>query len=103
MSTGTIVRGDSGYALEYLGLAPHAITQNRPEQAERVIRLAMESLENNPFIRIDLIKALKVNNKTSEARAEFDQLRREKWSEVYHQKMKEELNEIGRASCRERV
>lgn len=94
MSTGTIVRGDSGYALEYLGLAPHAITQNRPEQAERVIRLAMESLENNPFIRIDLIKALKVNNKTSEARAEFDQLRREKWSEVYHQKMKEELNEL---------
>ncbi len=85
------VQMDSVYGLEYLELARIARDQGLEKENLEMIRLASEALKDNPFIKIDLARALLRNGEPGQAFDIIRQLQSLHWSQVYFPEVPELL------------
>jgi hypothetical protein len=74
------VQYDPVYALEYLTLAPVAREKGRPDEALRVLRLAHNGYTDNPFITLELIRALLATGLGDEALPLLQEVQALNWS-----------------------
>jgi hypothetical protein len=81
------IQYDPVYALEYLTLAPVAREKGRPEEAVRVLRLAHDGYPDNPFITLELIRALLATGLGDEALPLLQQLQTLSWSAIIYPDM----------------
>ena len=88
------VQGDPVYALEYLILAPVASEKKRPDEALRVLRLAHEALPDNPFVTLELARALIANGQSSNAEPFVRKLLELNWSAFFYPDMKKSLQKM---------
>ena len=88
------VQGDSVYALEYLILAPVANEKRFHDEALRVLRLAHEALPDNPFVTLELARALIANDQSSNAEQFVRKLLELNWSAFFYPDMKKSLQKM---------
>ena len=88
------VQGDSVYALEYLILAPVANEKRFHDEALRVLRLAHEALPDNPFVTLELARALIANDQSSNAEPFVRKLLELNWSAFFYPDMKKSLQKM---------
>ena len=88
------VKRDPVYALEYLSLLPLALKEDRPDEALRMLRLAHEALPDNPFVSLELARALIAEGQGDHAVPLLQSLLAEKWSETFHPDMPEILEQM---------
>ncbi len=89
---------DPVYGLEYMNLAPMATEKNRPEEALRMLDLAIQIFPEFPLLRLEKARYL-INLKEYErARGIIDDLQTLKHSAVYYPGLPQVLSEIKKAS-----
>lgn len=88
------VKRDPVYALEYLALVPLALKEERPDEALRMLRLAHEALPNNPFITLELARALIADDQRDPAVPLLQSLLDETWSETFYSMMPGMLEQL---------
>jgi tetratricopeptide (TPR) repeat protein len=88
------VKRDPVYALEYLSLRPLALKEDRPDEALRMLRLAHEALPDNPFISLELARALMAEGRKDLAVRLLESLLAEEWSETFFPNMPENLERL---------
>jgi hypothetical protein len=88
------VKYDPVYALEYLALAPLAREKDRPDEALRLMQLAHDAAPNNPFITLELAKALIINGQNDNAVPLLMQLLTLKWSPAFYSDMPDFLQQL---------
>lgn len=88
------VQGDSVYALEYLILAPVANEKRFHDEALRILRLAHEALPDNPFVTLELARALIANDQSSNAEPFVRKLLELNWSAFFYPDMKKSLQKM---------
>jgi tetratricopeptide (TPR) repeat protein len=88
------VRRDQVYALEYLKLAPVAREKGHPDEALRMLRLANEASPDNPFITLELARALVTAGQGENAAPLLRQLRNLKWSKIFYPDMPAFLEQL---------
>jgi hypothetical protein len=77
------VRLDRMYASEYLDLAPVALERNRPDEALRMLDLALGVLPDNPFVILRRIEYSLQLEDTDQVDALLRPLERLPWSPIY--------------------
>jgi tetratricopeptide (TPR) repeat protein len=82
---------DPIYALAYLELAALATEKHRPDQALRMLRLAGDNLPSDPFIQLNIVRALLSSGQVELAAPLLEQLRLLPWSAVYYSDMQQRL------------
>ena len=88
------VQGDPVYALEYLILAPVANEKRFHDEALRILRLAHEALPDNPFVTLELARALIANDQSSNAEPFVRKLLELNWSAFFYPDMKKALQKM---------
>ena len=88
------VQRDPVYALEYLLLAPIAREKGHPDEALRMLRLAHEGYTDNPFIALELARALLSANHGDGAVPLLQQLLVLNWSLTIYPDMPEFLQQL---------
>lgn len=75
---------DAVYALEYALLAPVATSKGRPDEAARLLTLAVGALPGHPHLQLDLAYALSLAGEQARAVALLDNSLVSDWSEIYY-------------------
>ena len=88
------VQLDPVYALEYLLLATVAREKGYPDEALRMLRLAHEGYADNPFITLELARALLSENHNDDAILLLQQLLALNWSTAIYPDMPEFLQQL---------
>jgi tetratricopeptide (TPR) repeat protein len=88
------VKRDPVYALEYLALVPLALKEERQDEALRMLRLAHEALPDNPFITLELARALIAEDQRDPAVPLLQSLLDETWSETFYSMMPGMLEQL---------
>ncbi|MDG5468951.1 hypothetical protein P9J64_11535 [Deltaproteobacteria bacterium IMCC39524] len=85
------VQHDPVYSLEYLALASEAGEKGLPYEAQRMLRLALESHPNNPFIALKLAQGLIDAKHGESAIPLLEQLLELKWAALFYPNIREHL------------
>jgi tetratricopeptide (TPR) repeat protein len=88
------VKIDPVYAHEYLSLVPLALKEDRQDEALRMLRLAHEALPENPFVTLELARALIAEDQKEHAVRLLQSLLAETWSETFYPAMPERLDQL---------
>ena len=84
------VQLDKVYAGEYLSLSELAMEKKRPEQAVKMVQLARSAEPENPFILLQLVRALLNTGQQEEAKALKAELTALIWSKIYYPEQSDE-------------
>ena len=82
---------DKVYAREYLALSELAMEKKRPDQAVKMLQIARNAQPNNPFILIQMVRALLNTGQQEEAKALKSELTALNWSKTYFSEQREEV------------
>lgn len=85
------VQLDKVYAREYLTLAELAMEKKRPEQTVKMLQLARSAQPDNPFILMQLMRALLNTGHQEEAKALKPELSALNWSTIYYPEQGQEV------------
>ncbi len=89
---------DRAYALEYMTLASMALEKNRPQEALRMLDLAIQTFPEYPFIRLEKARYLIDLKEYQRARGIIDDLQTLDYSAVYHPRLPQILSEMKKAT-----
>lgn len=89
---------DPVYGLEYMNLASMAVEKNRPDEALRMVDLAMRTFPGFPFIRMEKARYLIDLKEFQRARGIIDDLQTFEHSAVYYPRLPEILAEMKKAA-----
>lgn len=87
----TAVQLDKIYAGEYLALSELAMEKKRPEKSVEMLQLARSAQPDNPFILIQMVRAMLNTGQQEEAKTLKPNLAALNWSELYYPEQKEEV------------
>ena len=85
---------DTTYAYEYLNLASVAADQELPDQALRMVQLIDVTLPGNPFITLELARAMIAAGQGAGARLLLQKLQSLNWSKAYYPGMPAYLQQL---------
>lgn len=85
---------DPIYALEYLPLAQTAFEQIRPDEALRMLDLALATFPQNPFIRLQKAELLTTLGQKQAALKLLHELKQLKWSDLYYSRVPQHIDRL---------
>jgi hypothetical protein len=85
---------DQVYALEYANLSRMAYDKKRPDEALRMLSLAMKGFPDDPFLKLRLAQLATELGDTKTSRHLVEQLQGLSWSEIYYPNMPALLEEM---------
>ena len=88
------VQLDPVYATEYLYLARLAREKGRPAEATHVLQLAAAARPDNPFVTLELARALIADGQTEDAASLLKQLQGLRWSKQFYPAMPSFLEKL---------
>jgi len=88
------VQLDPVYATEHLYLARLAREKGRPAEATHVLQLAAAARPDNPFVTLELARALIADGQTEEAASLLKQLQGLRWSKQFYPAMPSFLEKL---------
>ncbi len=88
------VKLDPMYALEYLDLSNMAYEKKRPDQALRMLKLAAEVFQEDPFLKIQMAQLASELGQKEMSLKLVEALRDLEWSTIYYPQMQQYLLEL---------
>jgi predicted Zn-dependent protease len=88
------VRLEPAYGAEYLTLSSIALEKKRPDQALKMLDLAIAAFPDNPFIQIQKAEMLIALENVPAAIELLEELKRLPWSEVYYPQLPSHLDSL---------